>query len=113
MLWSPQGLHLYAEAPLAQMGPLAIALSPLPHGVYNVVIAALALPVLLMAARPLRADGVGRPGAGGGPPRASCWSPRGQLAWKGHADDALVLVGAALMVTALAAKRHGGCCPAG
>ena len=107
VLWSPQGLHLYAEAPLAQMGPLAIALSPLPHGVYNVVIAALALPVLLMAARPLRVDGVGASRRWG-------WSaaslllvaPWAQLAWKGHADDALVLVGAAVMVTALAAKRH-------
>ena len=89
------------------MGPLAIALSPLPHGVYNVVIAALALPVLLMAARPLRVDGVGAS-------RRWAWSaaslllvaPWAQLAWKGHADDALVLVGAAVMVTALAAKRH-------
>ena len=37
-------------------------------------------------------------------PRPS--APWAQLAWKGHADDALVLVGAAVMVTALTAKRH-------
>ena len=100
VLWSPQGLHLYAEAPLAQMGPLAIALSPLPHGLYNVVVAALALPVLLTAARPVRADGVGAA-------RRWVWSaaslllvaPWAQLAWKGHADDALVLVGAAVSLT--------------
>ncbi len=105
ILMSADGLHVYAQAPLAQMGPLAIALIRMPHAVYNVAVAALVLPFLLMAARPLL--------TGEGASRRITWmiattlliAPWAQLAWKGHADDALVLVGAAAMLTGLAIKR--------
>jgi hypothetical protein len=106
ILLSTDGLHVYARAPLAQMGPLAIALIKVPHAAYNVVVAALVLPFLFMAARPLLVDGVSAA-------RRTTWmvatalliAPWAQLAWKGHADDALVLVGAAGMLTGLAIKR--------
>jgi peptidoglycan hydrolase-like protein with peptidoglycan-binding domain len=106
VLLSGDGLRVYAEAPLAQMGPLALALAPLPHAAYNVVVALLVLPFLVLAARPLLEDDVQ-------PSRRITWllattlliAPWAQLAWKGHGDDALVLLGAAVMLTALAARR--------
>jgi hypothetical protein len=98
VLFSGDWYRTYVEVPRAQMGPLSIAASRLPHDVYVVLVAALVLPFLALAAAPL---GAGR--------RDRLWLvaswglvvPWAQFAWKGHADDALVLVCAALVVHAL------------
>jgi hypothetical protein len=98
VLFSGDWYRTYLEVPRAQMGPLSIAASRLPHDGYVVLVAALVLPFLALAAAPLR----GRRGD-----RLwllACWGlvvPWAQFAWKGHADDALVLVCAALVVHAL------------
>jgi hypothetical protein len=98
VLFSPDWYRTYLEVPRAQMGPLAIAASRLPHDGYVVLVAALVLPFLALAAAPL--DGRRRDGLW----LVACWGlvvPWAQFAWKGHADDALVLVCAALVVHAL------------
>lgn len=108
VLFSTQALHLYQKVPQAQMGPLAISIAPLPHTLYNVLVALLAVPFLVLAAGPLTVGTV--PAL-----RKVTWGlatlllviPWAQLAWKGHADDALVLVGAAVMLTALRRSRTG------
>lgn len=108
VLLSGHGLLVYSIVPTAQMGPLAIVLVSLPHAAYNIVVALLVLPFLMLAARPLVGPGVARS-------RRALWmvastalvAPWAQLAWKGHADDALVLLGAAVVLTALAARRSG------
>jgi hypothetical protein len=108
VLLSARALDLYALAPLAQMGPLAIAMAEMPHELYNVVVGAMALPFLLLASRPLWEPGVGWL-------RRAGWvlaslllvAPWAQLAWKGHADDALVLLGAGVMVAAVRRRRRG------
>jgi hypothetical protein len=105
-LLSADGLSVYARHPRAQMGPLALLAAQLPHRVYVPVIAATvglflawALDAALPGTRSLRQYAVA----------VACslllivpWS---QLAWKGHADDALVLLGAAWCLRALRLGR--------
>jgi hypothetical protein len=91
----------YIEVPTAQLGPLSIAMSKLPHGMYVVLVAALSLPFLMVAARGLKGRKTDYLWF------AACLGlivPWSQFAWKGHADDALVLVCAALVVHGL--DRH-------
>ncbi|MCE1179472.1 MAG: peptidoglycan-binding protein [Micrococcales bacterium] len=103
VLFSARPFEVYAREPLAQMGPAAIAASVLPHPVYNVLVAALVGPFVYLAGLQ---SSVGR-GASRG--RVALWAvtasalalPWSQLAWKAHADDALVLLGAALMLDGL------------
>jgi len=104
-LLSPQWLDTYVRNPLAQMGPLAIALARLPTRVYYVGVAALVAVVgpLLALSRPRAVRAV--PAV----LTATVWGvavpvPWSQLAWKGHADDALVLLGVAVL---LAARARG------
>jgi hypothetical protein len=94
--------------PNAQMGPLALLLALLPRLTYLVIIAAVVL-LLLMAvafAACHSRDGLSVRltaiiGAG------FLVAPWSQLAWKGHADDALVLCGAAWMIVALQRRARG------
>ena len=108
LLLGPGELHLYAQYPVAQMGPGAILLSLLPRPLYLLLIAGLLGPVLLrLVDAALAVSGraltpavalMATVGAVG------CAWPWSQLAWKGHADDALVLAGAAMMLP----SRHPG-----
>jgi len=108
-LLSPHWLDTYARNPLAQMGPLAIALARLPKAVYYVGVAALVAVVgpLLALSRPRTvrlAPAV---------LTAVVWGiavpvPWSQLAWKGHADDALVLLGVAVLLAARARGSSAG-----
>jgi hypothetical protein len=106
MLLSADGLSVYARNPRAQMGPLALLAAQLPHRVYVPVVAATvglflvwALDAAAPGARSLRQYAVA----------VACslllivpWS---QLAWKGHADDALVLLGTAWCLRSLRRGR--------
>ncbi len=56
VLFSPDWAWTYIRVPLAQMGPLSIGLSRLPHDLYVALVAALVLPFLLVAATPLQRD---------------------------------------------------------
>jgi hypothetical protein len=102
LLLGSGGLHLYAQYPVAQMGPGAILLSLLPRPLYLLLIAGLLGPVLLrlldaalaVSGRPLTPAVALMTTVGAG----CCAWPWSQLAWKGHADDALVLAGAAMML---------------
>jgi hypothetical protein len=104
------GLRVYATHPRAQMGPLALVLALLPRPVYLVLVAAAIGPVLVLLADAGLAANRARwtrrsvPVAAAG--AALAVVPWTQLAWKGHADDALVLLGVAVLVTGL-------CRPAG
>lgn len=91
-LFGQDGFNVYAVHPDAQMGPLALALSLLPRHLYLVLVAASVIFCFLpLASREFHWTGKRRaiavlsiltvPFA---------WS---QLAWKGHADDALVSIG--------------------
>ncbi|MGN6244910.1 MAG: hypothetical protein ACTHQ3_14750 [Motilibacteraceae bacterium] len=105
-LAGPHLWHLYALHPRAQMGPAALLLALLPRPIYVVLVAGLVV-VPLAAARTTRSR-AGLParlvGAVVGVSLVPAWS---QLAWKGHADDALVLVGAALLLHALRTGHRG------
>lgn len=104
-LLSAAALDTYARNPLTQMGPLAIALAPLPTHVYDLAVAALVgvVAALLALSRP---RGVRLPLA---VVTAVAWGtavavPWFELAVKGHVDDALVLLGTAVL---LAARARG------
>lgn len=98
VLLSSHWTSTYVTVPQAQMGPLPILLVGLPREAYVAVTALLVGPFLWWAA-PRTA----------GRAKSSLWAaaavglvvPWSQFAWKGHADDALVLTGAALVVWAL------------
>jgi hypothetical protein len=98
VLFSADWYRTYLEVPQAQMGPLSIAASRLPHELYVVLVAGLSLPFLAFAAAGLagrRRDHLWY---------AACCGlivPWSQFAWKGHADDALVLLCAVLVIHAL------------
>jgi hypothetical protein len=98
VLFSAHWYRTFLDVPQAQMGPLSIAASRLPHDLYVVLVAGLSLPFLALAAAGLtgrRRDPLWY---------AACFGlivPWSQFAWKGHADDALVLLCAALVVHAL------------
>jgi hypothetical protein len=97
------GLDVYAQMPTAQMGPLALLLAgALPGWLYLALICAL-LPVILLLALANQAP----------TPRLYSVVTAGGilLAWpwvafgrQGHADEALVVLGAAVMVVAF--ERH-------
>jgi hypothetical protein len=107
------GFDVYGRHPDAQMGPLALVLAQLPRTLYIVGVAgAVAVPLLCLTPLILNRS------AGPGPtlPRrlltgcccgVLCVLPWSQLAWKGHADDALVLVGGATCLAAWSSQhRH-------
>lgn len=106
-LLTVDGLAVYARYPKAQMGPLALALAQLPRDLYLVAGAA-SLGVVFY----LLAEGTGWPRdlrvrltavvAG-----FLAVGPWGQLAGKGHADDALVIIGTVWLVVALGRRRSG------
>lgn len=104
-LLSGSALSTYADHPEAQMGPLALVLAQLPRPVYVVAVSAA---VALMLA--FIATAVGRPRSTyarvnavlGCAAIAWAWPA---LAWKGHADDALVLLGCGWLLAGLAAGR--------
>lgn len=105
-LLSARGLLVYADNPRAQMGPLALVLAQMPRMAYLVLVAVavgvfLGL-VALAADLPTRAGARAAAAVGGG----LLVAPWTQLAWKGHADDALVLLGAAWLLLALARRRR-------
>ena len=104
-LFGSDGLRVYATHPRAQMGPLALSLAQLPRPVYVVVVAALLGPVLLLLADAgLAANQAGwsrRSLLVAGAGAALAVVPWTQLAWKGHADDALVLLGIAVLACGL------------
>jgi hypothetical protein len=101
-LTSVDGLHVYVTHPRAQMGPGALLLSLLPRPVYLLGFGALLGPVLLRLAdaglaisgRRMNFTAAGFAAFGA----FCCVVPWSQLVWKGHADDALVLAGAAMML---------------
>jgi hypothetical protein len=105
VLLSADWYRTYLEVPQAQMGPLSIAVSRLPHDLYVVLVAGLGLPFLALAAAALpgrRRDHLWH---------AACFGlivPWSQFAWKGHADDALVLLAAALLLHALDRRAGAG-----
>lgn len=110
-LWSSKGLEVYAAFPRAQMGPLALTLAQLPRSIYVVLTAAAIAPCIYWlseAAVGHREDWTARSlfilsvGA------ALCIVPWSQLAWKGHADDALVILGLALMLKSAAGGSRRG-----
>jgi hypothetical protein len=102
LLLSGDWFLTYLEVPQAQMGPLAVGAGRLPQDLYVVLVAGLSLPFLAVAAA--------------GPRRGALWCvaslgivvPWSQFAWKGHADDALVLLCAALLVLALERGARSG-----
>ncbi len=102
-LLSPAWTTTYVAVPTAQMGPLAIALIELPRSAYIALTSLLVLPFLHLGAPP-----------GGGSARRLLWCaasiglvvPWSQFAWKGHADDALVLCCAAGTVWAVEHDNH-------
>jgi hypothetical protein len=110
-LLSPDALSVYRDHPRAQMGPLALALATLPRPLYIVLICAAVAPCLYWFTGAARAYRTLRPRrawsllALGGVLVVVPWS---QLAWKGHGDDALVLLGAALLVHSMAGKTRWG-----
>ena len=111
-LLSGRALFVYVDHPRAQMGPLALVLAQMPHAVYVPLVAAsvgLFLHWGMAAARPgertIRDVVVA----------LACslllvvpWS---QLAWKGHADDAGVLLGAAWMFKSIRSGRPARALP--
>jgi hypothetical protein len=98
-------LNVYAVMPQAQMGPLALVLAMLPRGFYMMTVCAV-LPVAIhLATRDLRlsfrrtvALAVGATAL-----VAPGWS---WFAVTGHADDALVVLGAAGMLAGARRPRH-------
>jgi hypothetical protein len=106
-LTSSRALDTYSLHPRAQMGPAALLLALLPHDLYVVLVALLAFPVLLCSILAAPHDVAGSPRRWLTPAvaGAAVIVPWSQLAWKGHADDALVLLGAALMLYAYRARR--------
>lgn len=104
-LLGPGGLSVYAWHPTAQMGPLALVLAQLPRMVYLVLVAASVWFVLALVAHQAgQGPGAAIAAAVGAVCLVDPWS---QLAWKGHADDALVIIGATWMVVALARGSRG------
>ena len=102
VLLGPDRFHVYALSPRAQMGPGAILLSLLPRSLYLLLVGGLVGPVLVR----LVDAGLAVSGRALTPAVAlsaafgawCCVRPWSELAGKGHADDALVLAGAALML---------------
>lgn len=102
VLLSRRWAETYLVVPKAQMGPLAIVLVVLPRHLYVAVISSLVLPFLVLS----------RPSTGSWM-RRGLWSaasvglvvPWSQFAWKGHADDALVLCCAAAGIWAYERRR--------
>ena len=113
-LYGSDGLRVYATHPRAQMGPLALALALLTRPAYLVLVAALLGPVLLLlAGAGLAANRAGwtrRSLLVAGAGAALAVVPWTQLAWKGHADDALVLLGIAVLALGLY-RPSGGTWP--
>ncbi|RZS91513.1 hypothetical protein EV189_0755 [Motilibacter rhizosphaerae] len=103
LLFSHRALHVYADDVDAQMGPLALVFSWLPRAAYLVLVALSAGLVVLLGAR---CSGRRSPGVVGVLGAAALVYPWAQLAWKGHADDALVALGALGVVAALRAGRR-------
>lgn len=110
-LLSRQGLSVYELFPRAQMGPLALLLAQLPRPVYVVLSAAAVAPCLYWLVATSLSTSQRWPGrsllllAVGGILVVAPWA---QLAWKGHADDALVLLGAAFLIHSTARGRRWG-----
>lgn len=109
MLLSQASVHTYSVHPEAQMGPLALMLSLVPHAGYLLIVCLALVPtfwLLLPDVRPpVR-------GASFTVLMLTCslsagyaWS---QLSWKGHADDAIVLLGAALVLWSLRRENRWG-----
>jgi hypothetical protein len=95
-------LAVYASNPRAQMGPLALLVALVPRTAYYLLVAALlAVPVWCIARHWAPAPA----GLRGRLLLVGCCAatvvPWTQLAWKGHADDALVLAGGVVALTAL------------
>ena len=107
-LLTPHALHVYASHPQAQMGPGALLLSLLPRPVYLLLGGVLLAPVVLQLADAGLAIArqrwtwpkmlVAALAAG------CCVVPWSQLVWKGHLDDALVLVGASMVLPSWTAR---------
>jgi hypothetical protein len=98
------GLDVYAQMPTAQMGPLAILLAgALPGWLYLTLICAL-LPVILLLALANQAPSARLYSVvtAGGILVAWPWVAFGR---QGHADEALVVLGAAVMVVAFERRQ--------
>ena len=101
-LLTPHALHVYASHPKAQMGPGALLLSLVPRPIYLFLGGVLLAPVLLQLAD----AGLAITHQRWTWPKmvvaalaaACCVVPWSQLVWKGHLDDALVLVGASMVL---------------
>jgi hypothetical protein len=98
------GLDVYAQMPTAQMGPLALLLAgALPGWLYLTVICALFPAILLLAlANQAPSARLYAVVTAGGILLAWPWVAFGR---QGHADEALVVLGAAVMVVAFERRR--------
>lgn len=104
-LLSGSALSTYADHPEAQMGPLALVVAQLPRPGYVVAVAVAAgVMVCLLAAAAgwPRSAGARLTAVLGAGLIAGAWPA---LAWKGHADDAIVLLGCGWLLVGLAAQR--------
>jgi hypothetical protein len=101
VLLSQRWAETYLSVPKAQMGPLAVVLITMPHDLYLTLTSLLVLPFLTLA-RPIKRSRAQR--IVWCTASAGLVVPWSQFAWKGHADDALVLCCAATGLWAY--ERH-------
>jgi hypothetical protein len=95
------GLTVYALHPTAQEGPVALLLAALPHDLYAAVVG-MSLALFLLLAQ--RITGMATPALA--VVAAAMFWPWWHFSWEGHADDALVALGGAVLLLGLTEGRR-------
>jgi hypothetical protein len=102
------GVKVYSLYPQAQMGPLALLLATLPRMLYMLLVSGSVVIPLACVALSL---GVHDPWSSRNQMKTAwlCGGllaiPWSELAWKGHADDALVLCGGSVLLVSIQQRR--------